>query len=107
RDPPPHLGQRRGLPRTRIRPQAEGGGRRRGPVRVQGGHGRRLRGREPRHPQGVRGPPRRLMVLAHQGGWDEMLMVLGPILVIVLLLRLAKKRADRAAAPSDSEEPEA
>ncbi|HKA04472.1 MAG TPA: hypothetical protein VKD67_09085 [Acidimicrobiales bacterium] len=47
------------------------------------------------------------MVLAHQGGWDEMLMVLGPILVIVLLLRLAKKRADRAAAPSDSEEPEA
>jgi hypothetical protein len=37
------------------------------------------------------------MVLAHQGGWDEILMVLGPILVIVLLLRLAKKRADRAA----------
>jgi hypothetical protein len=37
------------------------------------------------------------MVLAHQGGWDEMLMVLGPILVIVLLLRLAKKRAERAA----------
>ena len=36
------------------------------------------------------------MVLAHQGGWDEMLMVLGPILVIVLLLRLAKKRAERA-----------
>jgi len=38
------------------------------------------------------------MVLAHQGGWDEMLMVLGPILVIVLLLRLAKKRAERSAA---------
>jgi hypothetical protein len=37
------------------------------------------------------------MVLAHQGGWDEMLMVIGPILVIVLLLRLAKKRAERAA----------
>ncbi len=42
------------------------------------------------------------MVFAHQGGWDEMLMVLGPILAIVLLLRLAKKRAERsAAAPAD------
>jgi hypothetical protein len=37
------------------------------------------------------------MVFGHQGGWDEMLMVLGPILVIVLLLRLAKKRADQSA----------
>ena len=46
------------------------------------------------------------MVLAHQGGWDEMLMVLGPILVIVLLLRLAKKRAERSAPPVDAEEPE-
>jgi hypothetical protein len=36
------------------------------------------------------------MVLAHQGGWDEMLMVLGPIVVIVLLLRLARNRAARA-----------
>jgi len=35
------------------------------------------------------------MILAHQGGWDEMLMVLGPILVIVLLLRLARNRAAR------------
>jgi hypothetical protein len=33
------------------------------------------------------------MVFAHQGGWDEMLLVLGPILVIVLLLRLARNRA--------------
>lgn len=42
------------------------------------------------------------MVFAHQGGWDEMLMVLGPILAIVLLLRLAKKRAERSAtAPVD------
>ena len=44
------------------------------------------------------------MVLAHQGGWDEMLMVLGPILVIVLLLRLARNRAGKAAdEPADSE----
>ena len=33
------------------------------------------------------------MIFAHQGGWDEMLMVAGPILVIVLLLRLAQRRA--------------
>jgi hypothetical protein len=47
------------------------------------------------------------MVLAHQGGWDEMLMVLGPILVIILLLRLAKKRAERSAPAEtpDSDEP--
>jgi hypothetical protein len=45
------------------------------------------------------------MVLAHQGGWDEMLMVLGPILVIVLLLRLAKKRAERSA-PAEAPDPE-
>lgn len=38
-----------------------------------------------------------MLVLAHQGGWDEMLMVLGPIAVIVLLLRIAKNRATRAA----------
>jgi len=34
-------------------------------------------------------------LLAHQGGWDEILLVLGPILIIVGLLRLAKKRVDR------------
>jgi hypothetical protein len=38
------------------------------------------------------------MVFAHQGGWDEMLMVLVPIALLVGLLRLAKRRADRAAA---------
>jgi hypothetical protein len=37
------------------------------------------------------------VILAHQGGWDEMLMVLGPILIMVGLLALAKRRADRAA----------
>jgi hypothetical protein len=48
----------------------------------------------------------RPVVLAHQGGWDEMLMVLVPILVIVALLRLAKRRVDRrgdeAAGPTPS-----
>jgi hypothetical protein len=41
-------------------------------------------------------------MLAHQGGWDEILLVAGPILVIVGLLRLAKKRVDR---PSDDPPP--
>ena len=37
-------------------------------------------------------------VLAHQGGWDEMLLVAGPIVVIAALLALAKRRVDGAAA---------
>lgn len=38
-------------------------------------------------------------MLAHQGGWDEILLVLGPILVIVGLLRLAKRRVERTQHP--------
>jgi hypothetical protein len=38
------------------------------------------------------------MLFAHQGGWDEMLMVLVPIALLVGLLRVAKRRAERAAA---------
>lgn len=34
-------------------------------------------------------------VLAHQGGWDEILLVAGPIVVIVGLLMLARKRVDK------------
>ena len=37
-------------------------------------------------------------ILAHQGGWDEALMVLVPIGVFVLLLRLANRRARAIAA---------
>ena len=36
------------------------------------------------------------MLLAHQGGWDEMLMVLVPIAAVVLLLRVANRRAKAA-----------
>lgn len=32
-------------------------------------------------------------VLAHQGGWDEILLVVGPILVIFGLLWVASRRA--------------
>jgi hypothetical protein len=34
-------------------------------------------------------------VLAHQGGWDEMLMVLVPILIFAGLLVVANRRASR------------
>jgi hypothetical protein len=44
-------------------------------------------------------------VTAHQGGWDEALLVAGPIMVIVGLLMLAKERVDAAAAaPETSDE---
>jgi hypothetical protein len=39
-----------------------------------------------------------MALLAHQGGWDEMLLIVGPMLVVVGLLRLAKRRVERAAA---------
>jgi hypothetical protein len=44
-------------------------------------------------------------MLAHQGGWDEILLILGPMLVIVGLLRLAKRRVERQqqAATTDSD----
>lgn len=35
-------------------------------------------------------------VFAHQGGWDEILYALGPIVLIFGLLRLASSRAKRA-----------
>lgn len=36
------------------------------------------------------------VLFAHQGGWDEILLVAGPIIVIAGLLALAKRRVDRA-----------
>lgn len=35
-------------------------------------------------------------VLAHQGGWDEILMVVAPLLLLWGLLSLANRRARRA-----------
>jgi hypothetical protein len=34
-----------------------------------------------------------VMVLAHQGGWDEMLLVLVPISIFSFLLAMANKKA--------------
>jgi hypothetical protein len=36
------------------------------------------------------------MLIAHQGGWDEILFALIPLLVVGLLLLLANKRANAA-----------
>ena len=38
-----------------------------------------------------------LAVLAHQGGWDEILMVAGPVLIFAWLLSVARKRAQTLA----------
>lgn len=38
-----------------------------------------------------------MAILAHQGGWDEMLMVAGPLLVLVALLAVAHRRAHGSA----------
>ena len=37
-----------------------------------------------------------IALLAHQGGWDEILLVAGPIAVIIGLLVIVKKRLDRS-----------
>jgi hypothetical protein len=41
--------------------------------------------------------------LAHQGGWDEILLVAGPIAVIVGLLWLAKRRIHRRPPPGSGQ----
>lgn len=47
-----------------------------------------------------------LLLLAHQGGWDEILFVLVPIALFVTLLQIANRRASRQAAAEDhSEQP--
>jgi len=38
--------------------------------------------------------------LAHEGGWDEILLVGGPILLIIGLLAVAKRRVDASSAAS-------
>jgi len=49
------------------------------------------------------------LILAHQGGWDELLLVGAPVAVIALLLVIADKRARRAlerqSAAANSAEP--
>ena len=48
-----------------------------------------------------------MAAFAHQGGWDELLFVAVPVIVLVGLVALANRRADRlqegAGAPQDAE----
>jgi hypothetical protein len=50
----------------------------------------------------------RVALVAHEGGWDEILLVAGPIVVIIAVLAVAKRRVDRGlggsggAAPPDA-----
>ncbi|CAN5705057.1 MAG: hypothetical protein ACR2HP_12165 [Ilumatobacteraceae bacterium] len=43
------------------------------------------------------------VVLAHQGGWDEILLVVGPIAVVVGLLALARRRTRRGSRPTSGD----
>jgi len=45
------------------------------------------------------------LILAHQGGWDEALAVTIPLLAIVGLLWLAKRRANRLPRSETNEPP--
>ena len=44
-------------------------------------------------------------LLAHQGGWDEILMVAGPLLVFAWLLYIANKPANAKLAAAAANEP--
>jgi hypothetical protein len=61
---------------------------RRGPVQLRMRHGRSAGAST-------------VTVLAHQGGWDEILMVLTLIAVFALLLKLANSRANKAGAAAE------
>jgi len=41
-------------------------------------------------------------VIAHQGGWDEILLVAGPLLVFAGVLFLANRRANAKLAEADA-----
>ncbi len=48
-----------------------------------------------------------LVLLGHQGGWDEILFVAGPMLVVGLVLAVANRRAARVAAEREAAEHDA
>lgn len=47
-----------------------------------------------------------MTVLAHQGGWDEILFVLVPIVLFAALLALANRRAGQALLRGDLDDDE-
>ena len=45
-------------------------------------------------------------ILAHQGGWDEILIIIGPIAAIVGIVALVRRRLHREAQESAEEQSE-
>jgi hypothetical protein len=45
-----------------------------------------------------------VLILAHQGGWDEMAMVAVPLLLVTVLLVVANRRASQELARQDAAE---
>lgn len=45
-----------------------------------------------------------IALLAHEGGWDEVLLVAGPIVLIVGLLAIVKRRVDHVPAHDEPEQ---
>ena len=45
------------------------------------------------------------LLVAHQGGWDEILVVLVPIGIFAALLAVANRRASRAQSERDDADP--
>lgn len=43
-----------------------------------------------------------MSVLAHQGGWDEILFVLAPLILFAVLLVIARRRVDRMESDEDA-----
>ncbi len=45
--------------------------------------------------------PFAVSIIAHEGGWDEVLLVAGPLAALFLLLVLANRRAKQLDKPDD------
>ena len=45
------------------------------------------------------------MLFAHQGGWDEILFVLAPLILFAVLLLVARRRVDRMEAGDQTDAP--
>lgn len=43
-------------------------------------------------------------MLAHQGGWDEMIFVVAPLVLFTVLLAIARRRVDAGSEVSDDGE---
>ena len=47
------------------------------------------------------------MIFAHQGGWDEILFALTPLVIVAALLWLANRRAKAAQRHNTAQQPDA